>query len=210
MPKFIKGIHDFITFLTGKGQTGYHTPEEIDDAIHAASKSLFDEYRLKFQQTQIITDDIRPFIANPTGLTIDGSGQTPYPTLYCYGSTIRSGTKKVQLVDDSVLNDKINDPISPPTVDYPICSFYKDYIQFYPITGLASVKITYLKFPVKPTYAYTIEFERFVYDDDNSVDIEWGEQNHLEIIIRTLSYLGINLREQTMLQYSEMKKNQVL
>ncbi len=213
MAKFISDIHEFIDFLTGKGQTGYHTPEEKDNAIHVASRTLFDEKKKVFELTREITNDLLPFLTDPTTLSLNGSGIATKPTnlKYLVALTAGASEKKVDEVDKAMLPDRRNSPLCPPSADYPICTFYNSTIQFYPV-NITNVKITYLKEPVKPVWAYTIdeESERVVYDDDASVDIEWGEENHNEIIIKTMDYLGINLREGDLLSFSQMKKQDVV
>lgn len=211
MAKQISYIHDFIKFITGKGQTGYHSPEEIDDAIHVSSRMLFDEKKKVYEETREITVDLLPFITDPTSLSLNGSGIATIPGTFKYLVAMTGGTNGVDVteVDKGSLAYHINDPLCPPSADYPICAFYKTTIQFYPIT-LTNVKITYLKEPIKPVWAYTIVSNRFVYDDASSIDIEWGEENHNEIIMKTMDYLGINLREGDLVQFSQSKKQEVL
>ena len=47
---------------------------------------------------------------------------------------------------------------------------------------------------------------RPVYDAPNSIDLEWPTQVLNEIAIRVLSFVGINLRENDLSQYSEGKR----
>ena len=45
-----------------------------------------------------------------------------------------------------------------------------------------------------------------VYDPASSIDLEWPEQVFNEIAIRILSFVGVNLREGELTQYSEGKR----
>lgn len=209
MAKFISDIHSFIDFLTGKGQTGYHSPEEIDDAVHVASRELFNEMRKVFEQTRIVTTDLIPFFSNPTTLSLSQSGQVAYPNGFKYAASFSGGPNKrpIKEIDKAMVANKINDPLCPPHQDYGICVYQKDYIQFYPI-NITGVEVTFLKEPIKPTWAYTISNGRYVYDDASSVDIEWGEQNHNQIMMKAISHLGINLRENDLLQFAEIQKKE--
>lgn len=210
MAKFISDIHSFITFLTAKGKSGYHNPEEIDNAVHEASLSLFNKLVDQFEQTKNISDDLSPFMIGPTALTLNGSGQANKPADYKHWIVLTEGTSaySVAVVDHGMLPEKRNDPLCPPAAGYAICTFYNTVLQFYPTT-LSNVKITYFKTPVKPEWAYTIVSGRHVYDDASSVDIEWKENRHPELRAKALEYLGVNLREADLVQFSQMKKQEV-
>jgi hypothetical protein len=207
--KFISDIHTFINFLTGKGQTGYHSPEEIDNAVHEASLDLFNDLIRLFENSGVISDDLSPFMVGPTALTLT-VGSAPKPANYKHCIAITAGTNEVEVsrIDHGMLANKRNDPLCPPTADYPICAFYPGTIQFYPTT-LANVKLTYFKTPTKAVWAYTIVSDRFVYDDTNSVDIEWKENLHPKIRSKAMEFLGINLREGELVEYAQIKKREV-
>lgn len=208
MAKFIKDIHDFVNFLTGKGQTGYHSPEEIDEAVYFASRDLFDEKYKLYQINQLSTDDLKPFSSGPTTITIDVNGQFALPVDYFHLSSIGFGTSytRIEQVEDAFLSNKLNDPLCGPDASHPIVIMYDQYMQFYPISGISSPKFNYLKTPVRPVYAYTIVNDRPVYDDGSSVDVEWNTGNQSELALKTLNYLGINLREGELVQYSFAKE----
>ncbi len=112
----------------------------------------------------------------------------------------------VKPVDDSELNGILSSSIVAPSNEYPILAFFEDGIQFYP-KGLGDAELTYLHRPTVPLWAYQlIGTGRPVYDPANSIDLEWPEQVFNEIAIRVLSFVGINLREADLAQYSEGKR----
>lgn len=212
MAKYIAEIHEFVNFLTGKGQTGYFSPEEIDNAVYEASKDLFNDRYAQYEQTQKLSDDLSPFKTDPTPLTLDGNGQVLKPTEYLYAVAVTSGTTnvKVEIIEEAFVGNELNDPLCGPETGYPICVFYKTYIQFYPISGLTNIKITYLKSPVKPLWAYTVVNGRPVYDNASSVDVEWNAQNIRELTTRTLKYLGVTLREGELVQFAQASETKVI
>jgi hypothetical protein len=202
--KFIKKIHDLIDILTKKGKTGYHPRVDIDTAVYSASKDLFDKEYILFQANQKITDSLLPFISDPTALTLDVLGKSPKPDDYLHLTGLTSGSTmvEVQQIDQAFIGKKLNDPLCPPTLDYPIVVLYKSYFQFYPINQ-TNVKITYLKPPIEPVYAYTIVDGREVYDDTNSVDVEWNETDHNKLAMGALKILGVNLDDQFLFGYAD-------
>lgn len=210
MAKFISDIHEFVNFLTGKGQTGYHSPEEIDNAVHESSKVLYNQLMKVYEETKEISDDLSPFLIGPTSLTV-ASGQANKPANYnhCVALTATTSDVEVEIVDHSMLASKRNDPLCPPAADYPICTFYSTYIQFYP-TNVSNVKITYFKVPTKPEWAYDVDGDdRYEYNDTDSVDIEWKENRHGDIKMKAMEFLGINLREGDLVEFAQIKKQEI-
>lgn len=207
MAKKIKDIHDLVDLLTKKGRTGYYSRDEIDLAIYTASKDLFDAYYRVYEMNRRISDSMSVFLSDPTTATLNGSGQWTYPVDFIHEVNITAGTsgKVVMEVDQSQAALKINNPLVPPTADYPVFVAYATYLQFYPTT-LTGVKVTYLKPPVRPVYAVTISSGREVYDDANSVDVEWNLTDISKVTMRTLSALGVSLEDMNLTQWSEMKE----
>ncbi len=59
-------------------------------------------------------------------------------------------------------------------------------------------------------YAYTIVNGREVYDDTNSVDVEWNVTDQSKVTFRALSILGITLSDSDLTQFGlvETKSNE--
>jgi hypothetical protein len=107
-------------------------------------------------------------------------------------------------VDDNEIGYRLNSRIVPPTRDFPIMAYYDGYMQVHPI-DLQRVTMTYLREPLRPVWAFTLVNGRPVYDAANSVDVEFPFEVYNEIMVKILSYVGINLREGALMQYAEMK-----
>jgi hypothetical protein len=208
MAKKIKEIHDQINLLTTKGRTGYHSPGDIDIAVYKASKDLYNLYFKEFESNNALHDSLRPFATSPAVITLSGTGQYTLPADFIHDiGEITSGSTDVMVdvVDRAALALRRADALVPPSASYPICTFYETYIQFYPI-NITNVKFAYLKKPIQPVYAYTIVSGRAVYDDANSVDVEWNETDVGEVMVRTLSMLGVNLEDMKLVQWSEAQQ----
>ena len=111
----------------------------------------------------------------------------------------------VKPVDDGELNKLLSSSIVAPTLNYPILAFFEDGIQYYPKT-LSSVELTYLHRPTVPFWGSILVDDRPVYFPGGSTDLEWSEQVFNEIAIRILAFVGVNLREVELTQYSEGKR----
>ena len=229
----INEIYELVRFVSNKAQSGSFTPEQFNLAVNSAQLSLFMERynnpaeyqpgqpipRVAWEATQKISDDLRVFKVL-TDLALDTAGQGVLPSNYIHVSSLRfnfitQGLNKsidqqertIDVIDDDKLGDRLSSELVMPTKRYPIATFYDTYIQFNP-KDLKTVKFTYLRQPNDAIWAFTTVNGRPVFDPVNSVDLEWHPLTHNEIIVRTLSLVGINLREEQLLQYAEMKKSQ--
>ena len=178
--------------------------------------------RQAWETTQRITDDLRAFKVILGGETtaaqpVDANGQMVIPSDYWAMSTIRYKKaevdgcttnlfwRPVEVLKDADFNDRLSSVLKAPDYDYPICCFYNTYIQIYP-KNLGYVTFTYLRRPVTPVYGYTIVNDVPVYDAATSTQFEFPENDHLDICRIILGYMGINIREQQLLQYAELMK----
>mgnify|MGYP003645396703 CR=1 FL=1 len=120
-------------------------------------------------------------------------------------SKFTTKTVSIRPVDDSELSNLLSSSIVQPTLGFPVLSFYQEGVQYHPV-NINTVDFVYLRKPVTATWAFTVTGNRPLYDAATSVDLEWPIQVFNEIAIRVLSFIGINLRENDLSQYSEGKR----
>lgn len=230
--KKIAAIHAFLRYLIKKKRSTFVSPEELDDAINWASLDLQNEMyglpegyqssyaskegyvpsrtipSIAYAPTQKVLDDLQVFLTDPTPLVIAG-GIAPLPDDYLHWSKIEttnsSVRREIKVVMDDKWNHRLRRKTAAPSYESPVCRIYNNKVEFAP-TDVQAVELSYLKLPTKAVWAYTIVNDRPVYDDANSVDFEWGEENHMDIMTRTLTFLGINLEQQELQSYSDMRK----
>lgn len=214
----INELYISVQNFANKEQRGFISPSQFNDFAYRAVMESFMQKSLVYQSTQKISDDLRPFI-KPTTLDVDAQGRVLYPDDYVHMSSVKYVNVKqvnkqvvrklVELipVDDNELGYRLNSTIVPPSKDFPILVYYDEYMKVFP-EDLLRVEVTYLREPIKPIWAFTLVNNRPVYDPDNSVDIEFPREMHNEIMIKILSYVGINLREGVLMQYAEAKNQQ--
>jgi hypothetical protein len=229
-------IKRFVEFCANKSQAGSNpTPTKFNLAVKRAQMEwVMERYgnpntyqpgmpvpRIAYQQTQKITDDLKFLLSKPTPLQVDKNGKANYPDDYLHMSSVRykykkklSCNKKLILKEVDVTNYKDAEighvktsQIVQPTKRYPYYAFYDDCMIFDP-KDLGTVTITYLREPIEPIWAYELVNGRPVYDPLNSVDLEAPDEALNEIAMRTLSFLGIHIREPQLIQYAETLKAQ--
>jgi hypothetical protein len=77
-----------------------------------------------------------------------------------------------------------------------------------PLVGAESLKMSYLKPPVDAVYAYTVVDSRnLLFDESNSTDTEFMETDHSALVLKTLQYLGIALKDQFLVQFEGLKQD---
>tara|TARA_R100000664_G_C2749112_1_gene136506 strand:- start:258 stop:1031 length:774 start_codon:yes stop_codon:yes gene_type:complete len=119
---------------------------------------------------------------------------------------ITNHTVTVRPVDDSELSYLLQSSIVRPDEKNPVLTFYQEGVQYHP-KNLGAVDFVYLRRPIKPEWSFNLNSNgRPEYDPVSSVDLEWPEQVFNEIAVRILSFVGVNLREGELTQYSEGKR----
>ena len=93
------------------------------------------------------------------------------------------------------------------TTDYPVFNFQSTTMRFLP-KDLGQVEFTYLRFPGTAAWGFTIVNDRQVYNPGTSVDIDAPKEAFNEIVMMAISFTGIRLREQEVVQYAELQKSQ--
>lgn len=234
----INDLYKFVQFISNKEQSGYVKPSEFNMAVDRAQMQLFMERynnpaeyqpgrpipRVAYQQTQKISDDLRPFMKKSMQNLLSGKLLWSNLEDYMHLSSLRVNytftnscgetktvKKGVRIIDDSELSNFLDSSILHPSEKYPIAAIYDGYLQVFP-ESIQNVEITYLSRPNRPTDG---EFWKFditnglpVFDTLNSTNLNWSDELFNEIAIRVLSFMGINLREANLTQYTELKKTQ--
>lgn len=195
-------MHDMIDTLKNEGQTGYHTPEEIDRALNNASDDKFNSEKKVFEATGFISDNIRTFKTKATVSLTSGSGALPSDYSYRTGAST-TGNLPVEILSEGEWVNKINDPIDPPSTTRPIMAI-RSTIDVLPIT-LTSVVLYYLKRPATMVFGYTVTDGENVYNSGTSTNCDFPVDCHVDIVLRACVYLGIPLRDQDLIRLKAYK-----
>ena len=231
MPIDVNELYEFVQFVANKEQNGYIKPNEFNLAADRAQMQFFMERynnpaeyqpgrpipRVAFQQTQKVSDDLRVFV---TTESINNAQSIPaLGDEYVHLVSLRTTNgRHVKLLDDSELGHVLNSALTPPSSTYPVAYIVNNQINIVP--GTVGCTLTYLRRPAKPEWVFfqnssgeptdasgnPITYP--IFDDANSTDLEFPDETFNEIAIRILSFVGINLRENQLSQFAELKKQQ--
>lgn len=228
----INTIYTYVQQVVFKDiSTGYLDPVQFNSFANMANVELFSKYAAIFQDTQRVTDKIKPFIKKSV-LEVDEDGHLEYPSDYVDKIAIRAydpiemvaardscsdeepinynKIKQIQVktIDNNKLGARLSSSVVKPTLERPIAIFYDDYVQFYPIdTGAAFFE--YLRQPATVVWGYTTGSNGLEqYDSTTSVNFEWDWMMTNEVIATICSYFGVAIREEQLIQGSQMIKSE--
>jgi len=198
----ISEIHERFLTLKRQGQGAYHTREEIDRFLNDASMDKFNEEKRLFEVNSFISDNLRNF-NKAANITIT-AGVGSLPTDYDYRTNAAtSGFKKLEIVPQGELIERINDPIAAPSIEYPICSI-SEQIYLSPIS-VTLITLYYLKKPAIMVFGYTEDLDgNTIYNSGTSTDPDWPDSCMPDIIRRALKYAGVSLPDQVMMQAKQI------
>lgn len=210
-------IHDFIDLITSKERGGFNTPAEKDAALDRASLSLFDYYKPLYSKSIEAKEALSPFRVR-YDYTTSGTGEI----------TLTSGQEFVHLLSMDVM---VNDPDSPSGFDpdrrYPVEFVNEDeladrinsqnkqptrtspvadilgvgWYDLYP-TVVHSGTMYFLKRPTKPVYRYTQDGRTITPNEATSTQLDWAEPYLNKVIFLAIRFLGINLNQEQIINYS--------
>jgi len=231
-------IYDFIKFIGDKDYNGnYFRPAQFNAAIQAANLDLYkkvsgipEEYqpgtplaREHFEINQKALDEVRDF----KGHLFDQAVASGYFALasdfvyhdscsYKYQRNV-DGTpttlpRPVEILREDQAADRRGNWIKKPTTKDPIAVYRRiddsnNRLYIYPDT-ISAVDFHYYRLPAQPVFAYTISQDALVYNAGGSTEFEWSESKHMDLVRILLSYLGMNLEHELLVQYAEQLKKQ--
>lgn len=204
----INQIHNFISFIIRKERGAFITPAEIDNALEAGQLEVIEDYFQLYGINQKVHDALNP-VKVTTSYTTTSNGSLIYasnhlhllPDIY---SIIGSSINRVRVLQDNEWVDALSSQLRPVTESTPISKETAGKLQIYP-TGIYILYYSYIRRPEKPTFGYTQTGRTITYDPLSSVQIELGDAYVDKIIAKALAYLGINMNENDLIQFSNMQ-----
>jgi hypothetical protein len=219
----LKVFHDNIRYLVNLEQGGWISPEEIDSNADIAQWWWYKKCLPFYGKSQTSIDPLSPFTVKQDYTTgIDGIITLPtdqnvdpcYETLpvvsvsYFDADAGKQRYKPVKLLSEDEITERLGSQILEPTVIDP-CGIERipGTIQLYPLAAIAGY-VTYLRRPLKPVFVYTQEGREIIYNQGASTQFEWTETSMNNIYIKTAQLCGVNLSNELIIQYTELKNTE--
>lgn len=213
-------VYKIMQFAVNKNQNGYLTPDQFNLVINQAQNSYMawllgetQQYqyqvgqpRVQYSLNENTRQKIQPFI-NTVTLSIS-SGFSAYPIDYQVTDTMTSsdGVNRIRYAANNKLYSFLKSKIDPVATN-PIYVLAKTGFNFYPNT-LSSAILSYISVPTTIVWAFTLDGNgRPVYNPLLSVNPKWYDSDMLEIIVRGLRLVDVNLKDGEVSQYANEIKN---
>jgi len=210
----------FINFCCNKNQSGNISPSQFNMLAPLMQISVINELlgidqkyqphspvpNYGFGISQKVREELRPIMVKPTTTAV-ASGIAVYPPdcLYLNANITASDSSLItEATSDeiAILNKSV---IKPPTATSPKFSVYSDGIYIFP-SSITSIKLSYVRRPATPVWAYTITNDVPVYTSSGSQDFELAETSHLLICMKILQAVGVNLNLDQVTAYAMQKE----
>lgn len=213
----INEIYKLVSYMVDKYQGAYLSPDDFNMAVNAAQRQYLNfltgetaEFNQGTRRPQggfsndVTTGGSLSNFLKESDLTITAQ-LAAQPSDFYKISAMRTTDNDyaIKRVGADKVYAYVNNPIDNPTATDPIYTEIGTNFKFWPST-LAAAKIVYFKKPADAKWAYTGDL---VYDSGNSVQLEWPENDHMDIVYRTLGIIGINLKDGDLIRISQTVKN---
>jgi hypothetical protein len=173
---------DYYNFLTDKAY---------------AQMSQMGIYNTATNSDYYITEALSPFVIDELSLASPYARPANFGRMIylrvAYNSASQGNSVFAQRVDLTELDSKLNSSIDTPIVEEPIFIETTNNFKIYP-AGQTGVWLSYYKRPA-------------VYTTVDSTAVEWNDTEVNQVLFRTIGYLGINLKDPSIIQFGNIKKN---
>ncbi len=212
--------YKLIQFIIAKNQDGYLSPDEFNLVINQASTSFlnyllgeFQQYqvqhpqpRLAYSQNQTTRQRLEP-VMKETVLTVDSGGFSNYPVDYEQTDAMLTAENfyRIRFIQQDSQFSYLRSVIDPIPTN-PVFLIKRGGFQFYP-TDIGNANLSYVSTPPTIEWAYISNIYGIpIWDQANSVDPVWYDMDMLEIIVRALRMVGVNLQQQDVSAYADQIK----
>ena len=208
----IEEFHSNIRLMIPEGDGRYFSPANIDSFIHMAVIDLFNtEYKV-YEESQRITEWMAYFHSVSARPVSNGAATVPsdlfYITnLYCSKIGTSVVERDVDLITQQFSNSSFNSTAFGPDENHIFVQRLNAGFKVRPLT-VTEITMTYLRRPNKAKFGYNTSVDGFswVYDVSQSTQIDFPEQGHVELMNKTLRYMGIPMAQGRLVQAEAVAK----
>jgi hypothetical protein len=210
----IDTVYRMVLNISNKTQSGGIVgPARFNDLAQAAQMDEFNALVKQYEETQVLTDAMNPFLTMTT-LLLDPLGRATLPADYEHHVLSSS-----YYAPDGVMHDvdmlktaqapaALASEVRPPTDYFRKGRFLPSRrVQYVPATP-NTIELTYFKRPADPAWGYTLVNNRPVYSPSASTQFTIPDFKYMELVARICSYIGINIREPDLQQFAQMMKQE--
>jgi hypothetical protein len=215
----LQETYDFLNFWINKYTGAWYTIPELEMVVDRGQMSLFNDFQLQYATSQRVKDALSPFRVTTSftpATSANGLIELVNLSADTYVSLLdlrveftdasgRQNYVSIKMYNEDELSFRLMSQIDPLTEEFPIGEVVSGGVfQLYPATGYTG-RVTFLKRPSKINTVYSVNGRVITIDENASTQLEWLENYQNAVLIKALSSIGINLGEQDIMQYAELK-----
>lgn len=220
----VNEVYQLCLYCVAKNkQQGYLSPDDFNLIINQGQKMYLDfllgEYQkyqirrpiavVEFGQNERIRESMSPLIYGTTLAPNTTTGIAPFPSDFEYVDNMWSlyGFYNIKFIQQDRL-DSYNRSTIDPIADNPVYLIQHEGFHFFP-ENLGSARMSYVRKPPPIVWGYTLDGNGIpVYNAATSQDPIWSDSDILQVVMRAMQIVGVNLQLGVMIQYSQdIKQN---
>ncbi len=217
-------VYKTVLYAAAKNkQQGYVSPEDFNTVLMPAAQKGYLDYLLgEYQKYQVqrpiavveigmnarIRQSLAPLIYGVILSPNAGTGIAPFPSDYEYPDAMWGvyGYYNIKFIQQDRLDSYLHSSIDP-VVQNPVYLIQHEGFHFFP-QDIGMTRMSYVRTPPSIVWGYTLDSNnRPVYNPLTSQDPVWGDTDMMEIIVRALALVGVNLQVGAVMQYANEVKN---
>jgi hypothetical protein len=193
--------------FTGDGQTASFqfttiTAEQID----SSNVLIYIDGVLASSGTYSLSDTSITFNQPPANQAVILVTAKP-EDFYRLGSVFYNNEKEVQLIQRNDLVYVNSNPLTKPSVTYPVFLYESHKIQVVPATITSNITVSYLRKPMDVRWNFSIPQGQayYRYDPAGSIDFELNKSEQSNVINRILLYAGVVVKDPSIIQVAQQQ-----
>jgi hypothetical protein len=152
----------------------------------------------------LVTEKNNPVVAEDEDCDCDEDNVTVQGPVPAKNIT-KTKYRPIRFLTDDQFDAEKQSAIREPSMKYPIARIKGLEIEVAPI-DLGKIELTYVRYPKKPFWNYTVNQGIATYSPTGSQNIEMPEICAEEIVYMCLNRLGISIREPMLIQWAERNR----
>ena len=222
----INTVRNTVMAIINKDNNGYITPDEFNLFAKQAQLEIFEQYFYDYtnwvnKRNSRLANDGYSDIQKQISETIDsfsdqatltynsGAGAFPAPADSYFVNVLLYGNKEIEYVAQTKIMNLISSNLTTPNVSYPAYYTKEQFFYIYPTTIQTNVSALYVRYPVDPKWTYTVVSGSPIFNQSagDYQDFELPQSAQNDLVFKILSYAGVNIRENDVVQFAMAGEN---
>lgn len=212
-------VYRLIQYAAAKNkEQGYISPEDFNQTLMPLAQDSYVDYLLgeyqrynlqrpvsvvEFSGNERLRDSISPLIYNTVLPVNSTTGIAPFPSDYEYTDAMWTlyGLYRIRFTQQEKLWSTYRSRIDPVSSN-PIYSFREEGFWFHP-NDIGSARLSYVRKAPPIRWGYTMDGDGLpVYNPLTSQQPVWSDTDMIQVIMRALALVGVNLQLNVVMQYA--------